>query len=899
MSINESWLNAKSNINIPNYTIVRQDRVNNKNGGGVCLIIHRNIRFTRELLPQSDSIEYVLIKIKNQPKLNEYLSILTYYAPPSTSISKEFIKKAFSASKNLILLGDLNAHHSSWHSVQNNQSGIILDEILNSTECTNINYDLPTYQPTHRPDYYAVLDFVICSDSIASNIINFKVTDLFRSDHLTLEFDVQLKPTCGAPNSKVEKTIHTTNWDQYQINLLEAKFERPGELETKIDIDKAADTFVDIIRAAIRSASKSKTIRVNPNKFIILPSHIVDSIKNKRKARRKYQKTHNSADKTEFNRVSSETKQLIEEHKRNTWKLFCNSLNFHSISDAKLWRKLDSIDSVKQQQHQKVPILKQNNNLIDNPIEIANIFASLLAKTFSDPGDPNFDDNFREQINKHNEDLFINNDTKPELTNPTELQQILDKLKPKGAPGADQITNKALKKLTPNCVEYLVDLINASIRLAHLPCIWKHANITMIPKPMKVHSQPENFRPISLLNTLSKLCERVIQIRVNRWLSDNNINTNYQSGFSKGKQTNDHLFRFIESTLVGFNRGLSKGLKTAAIFIDIEKAFDNVWHTGLLYKLNKYQVPIPNYLGNWLRDYLSNRTFQVKCDGKLSITQTIQAGVPQGSVLGPTLFNIFFNDISEIKEDQTELGMFADDVITWIRHQKKQFIQKKLQDNLLNIQKWSSKWRLKISATKTTFNIFNFRNVNINNQIKLAYNKNPIKRDPNPKFLGVTLDQGLRLNKHIENVIQRAQRRINTLKRIKGRGWGAKPKLIITTFKSLIRSIIEYAPFIPSIIAPSKLSKLEAIQRRAVKIALGWPANSLNKDVQAKYASFKLEPIVKRSEKLSKKYLMKSGSTNPLIKDQIIESKKIIHPEKCPKRSTILSAITFGSKTSS
>ena len=135
-----------------------------------------------------------------------------------------------------------------------------------------------------------------------------------------------------------------------------------------------------------------------------------------------------------------------------------------------------------------------------------------------------------------------------------------------------------------------------------------------------------------------------------------------------------------------------------------------------------------------------------------------------------------------------------------------------------------------------------------------------------------------------------------TLKRIKGRGWGAKPKLVITTYKTLIRSIIEYAPFIPSIIAPSKLAKLEATQRKAVKIALGWPSGSLNKDVEDKYESFKLETISKRSEYLSKKYLKKAGSTNPLIKSQIIESKQFIHPEKCPKRTTILSAITFKSK---
>ena len=136
---------------------------------------------------------------------------------------------------------------------------------------------------------------------------------------------------------------------------------------------------------------------------------------------------------------------------------------------------------------------------------------------------------------------------------------------------------------------------------------WKHALVSMIPKPMNDTKRPENYRPISLLNTLSKLCERVIQSRLNNWINEKSILSNLQSGFVKGKQTNSHLFRLIESTLIGFNKGFKKGLKKATIFIDIEKAFDNVWHKGLLYKLYKYEVP--KYLGKWIENYITSRTF--------------------------------------------------------------------------------------------------------------------------------------------------------------------------------------------------------------------------------------------------------------------------------------------------
>ena len=891
MSINETWLTEKSTIKILNYSIVRKDRPAGKHGGGVCILIHKSIRFNQEFIESGKELEYVLIKIKNLPKKNESLRIISYYSPPGLTISNQFLNKAFASYKNLIVLGDLNAHHPSWHSSSKNQSGIRLDELLGKLDCTNLNYDFPTYQPLHRPDYFAILDFVIHSDTLATSITNFRVTDDIRSDHLTLEFDIISNTTISLA-SKSTKTIKKIDWDKFKSNLLNSSFVTPENINSKDDLDSLVKKLVETIHKSIEKSTVIKKIRVNPDRFMILPNHIVKLIKEKRKATREYLNTRSQEDKQKLNRLATETKKLIEGFKQNSWQKFCSSLNLHSVSDSKLWKKLHSIETRNDPVVPKNPVLVQNNQSIDNPKETANIFANLLAETFSDSEDPNFDENFKSEIVNNCQQLFINNETTPVLTNSGELQIIIENLRTRGAPGADQITNKVLKNLPLTYIFFLVDIINSSIRLSHFPDAWKHANIRMIPKPMKDHSKPENFRPISLLNTLSKLCERVVLSRLSNWIESNKIISNFQSGFSKGKQTNDHLFRFIESTLIGFNRGLSKGLKTGAIFVDIEKAFDNVWHLGLLYKLNKYNIP--NYLGHWIASYLSNRTFQVKCANELSKVMPIKAGVPQGSVLGPTLFNLFFNDISEIKEENTELGMFADDVATWVRHYQPKFIEKKLQANLNNIQGWSSKWRLKISVTKTTYNIFNFRNSNLNNKIKLKYNGNPIKGETNAKFLGVTLDPGLRLKKHIDIICQRTQRRINLLKSIKGRGWGASSKIIMSTYKTLIRPIIEYAPFIPSIVSNSNRERLETIQRKAARIALGWSSRSSVKNLNNKFNSFKLEPIINRTAKLTKNYLMKASKANELIRCQIIESKQIIDPAKCPKRMTILSSITYG-----
>ena len=145
-----------------------------------------------------------------------------------------------------------------------------------------------------------------------------------------------------------------------------------------------------------------------------------------------------------------------------------------------------------------------------------------------------------------------------------------------------------------------------SLKLGFIPYAWKVAVLCMLIKPDKLPSQTTSYRLINLLSAIVKLFERVIEKRLREHLEDNGFFSKYQSGFRKSKSTNDHLFRLSQTIMESFNRGEH----VIAVFLDVEKAFDNVWHNGLRYKI--YQLDLPTKLCRWLSDFLVVRVIQVK-----------------------------------------------------------------------------------------------------------------------------------------------------------------------------------------------------------------------------------------------------------------------------------------------
>ena len=190
-----------------------------------------------------------------------------------------------------------------------------------------------------------------------------------------------------------------------------------------------------------------------------------------------------------------------------------------------------------------------------------------------------------------------------------------------------------------------------------MPSKWKESNVCAIFKKGD-RTIPSNYRPISLLNTMEKVFERIIFKHVFNFFRDTGFFTPSQSGFMPGDSTVNQL-TYLYNT---FCHALDNGLEVRVIFFDISKAFDKVWHRGLLYKLE--EAGIRGNLLSWCKYYLSDRHQCVVFTGATSSLSAIRAGVHQGCLLGPLFFLVYSNDIT--CNIRYNINLFADDTNLFI-----------------------------------------------------------------------------------------------------------------------------------------------------------------------------------------------------------------------------------------
>ena len=263
-----------------------------------------------------------------------------------------------------------------------------------------------------------------------------------------------------------------------------------------------------------------------------------------------------------------------------------------------------------------------------------------------------------------------------------------------------------------------------------------------------------NYRPISLLITISKLLEKCMYTRLYKFIVKNNIFYKRQYGF-RNKHSCEQAIQNLYGHILHNNE---EGFRTAALFLDLSKAFDTISHDLLLKKLEKYGIR--GISNDWINSYISDRYLQVKCctlscnKPELSNKYKINYGTAQGSCLGPLLFNLFCNDLY-LNLEFCNIIMFADDITLYASHRNNSYLNYILQSDLNNIEDWLLANKLSLNISKTYAMKFWTGKGKNTEKLSLQLNMIPIPLVKHTKFLGVTIDEELNWSKHINNIISK------------------------------------------------------------------------------------------------------------------------------------------------
>ena len=423
----------------------------------------------------------------------------------------------------------------------------------------------------------------------------------------------------------------------------------------------------------------------------------------------------------------------------------------------------------------------------------------------------------------------------------TEVYQALSNLDPSKAMGIDGISPKVLKFCAVALCEPLHHLFRTSLLTSHIPSEWRLHCITPIFKSGE-RTSISNYRPVSLLCSVSKVLERLIYDKVIDQLSSSFSSA--QFGFLRGRSTLQQLLVFLHT----IHDNMNNKLQTDVVYLDLRKAFDTVPHDKLLTKL--WSMGVTDRIWLWFSAYLTSRFQCVRINGHLSGHLPVTSGVPQGSILGPLLFLIFINDLPSVVTS-AKLLLYADDT-KCIKSLSNQSDSLKLQNDLDSLYQWSVS-NISFNLVKTILLRFSPHqspfptDYFLDNQL--------IVHSDSCRDLGVTLSQNLSWSKHISNIVSKAYKILGLIRRTFNSSTPTGVRK--TLYLSLVRSQLTYCCPVwrPHLLKDILL--LEKVQRRATK----WILNDYRSDYKTRLISLHMLPLMMVYELCDLSFFLKSLSS--------------------------------------
>lgn len=793
--LTENTTNAELNIN--GYSAERKDRVSKK-GGGLVIYIAEKIPYKRRTDLEINNIESIWIEI-TYPNTKSFL-INYVYRPPNSKQSwideYEIQLDLVDINKNeFYILGDFNINY--YPDKKRNMFDNTKWSVLISKFGLRQFIQTPT-RVTKSSE--KIIDHLYTNKVNAGKISNTFVPDLSISDHYPICFSryVSHKIKRGVHKIMRYRSFKNFNELMFQYDLLSSNMDC---IETIEDPNIALNHLSSLIRETVARHAPFKEKRI---KHDFQPKWFTDDIK---KMIFERDKCHKNKQFEKYKVLRNKVTAAIRKSKRN---FFNNAIN--EKTDSKhLWRNINDIANLGKSNNMVLPDkLIVNNQVSEGMFDIINELNKHFVNISNIVDKVEFSNlNFAKlKQNLDHKLKFI--EFNIDFISALEVKQIIDKLDSNKATGLDEIGPRILKHCGDYITPIIANIINNSIKKGIFPECLKSARVLPIYKSGD-KNDPSNYRPISILCTLSKIFEKHVAIQLQDFFKKTNIIHKKQSGFRKHHSCNTALTHLIDTWL----KEIDSGKYIGSVFLDLRKAFDLVDHQILINKLKLYHFS--DLAVQLFKSYLSNRTQVIQVENYQSNAKVVTSGVPQGSILGPLLFLIYINDLADACPG-VNLELFADDSTLYKSGYNLPEIESNLQENLTLITRWCKTNNMLLHPTKSKCMLIGSRyKLKSVNSLQLFLENVQLENVSCQKLLGICIDNNLKWDVQIDNVCKNINSKINLLKKIK---YFLNRQSRMMFYNGYILPIMDYCCHIWGKENKGSVNKIIKLQLRVGKIIL-------------------------------------------------------------------------------
>lgn len=729
------------------------------------------------------------------------IHVYSCYASPNAPIEQferqlDRLLQDATGRKPVIIAGDFNAWAVEWGSQRTNQRGRVLLEAFAHLDLVLVNQG--SAYTFRRGDTGSIVDLTFASSCLIGSIDTWTVSEHYtNSDHQAIIMEIRKSDQGPDASTRTNRVgWKTKDYDKEMFLLALEELQPSGTANSK-----AEQVMENITRACDAAMPRRVTNHRRPpvywwdKEVESARSECHRTRRREQRARIKYYRTGRGQDTVvargqEMKDAKRSLKKTIRENKRRCLKELQNEV------EQDPWGRPYKI------------VMKKIKGSYAPPPKCPELLNRVVTTLFP---------------RQLEEPCVIggggNVETIPPITN-EELLSACARVGNNKAPGLDGIPNIALKHAIHAHPEVFVDLYNSCLEEGTFPTNWKKQRLVLLPKGKKPPQESSSYRPLCMLDTPGKILERIICVRMDHFIEGKGGLAEHQYGFRKNRSTLDAVSLVIDTARTAIDGKRWKGGKKeycAIVTLDVKNAFNSAKWSKIHEALRKQDVPV--YIRRMMSDYLKDRILLYDTESGTK-TYEVTGGVPQGSVLGPPIWNIMYDGVLRLQlpTGATVVG-FADDIAVVVVAKHKEEVTEIAEEAIRIIHEWLTEASLELASHKTEVILISSRKKM--EEITLTVDGHEIASQPTIKYLGITIDERLKFKQHLETVSDKAAKVGAALSRLMPNVGGPtqKRRLLLA---SVTTSIMLYgAPiWADAMLVQSYARKLTTVYRRsALRVA--------------------------------------------------------------------------------